>query len=164
MGRHRPRGLEGARTVDADEVQVLADVTVPPEAGGALATGLQRPSDDAISHRPVLYFGPDLLDRPGHLVPDHLGHLDPWVHVAGEDVQIRAADPGRTDGDLNLALTRLRRGNIQQRQVPGPLLLLSDFTICLLGKLRYVSDTTWLSQGIDDQVYSELQPSLTRVC
>ena len=47
---------------------------------------------------------------------------------------------------------------------PGPLLLLiSDFSICLLGKLRYVSDTTWLSQGIDDQVYSELQPSLTRV-
>ena len=39
---------------------------------------------------------------------------------------------------------------------PGPLLLLSNFTICLLGKLRYVSDTTWLSQGIDDQVYSEL--------
>ena len=47
---------------------------------------------------------------------------------------------------------------------PGPLLLLSDFTISLLGKLRYVSDTTWLGQGIDDQVYSELQPTLTRVC
>ena len=70
LAGHVPELLQRAGGVDADEVQVLADVRVAGEAGGAGAVPVERHHGDRVAGRPAGHAGADGVDRAAHLVAE----------------------------------------------------------------------------------------------
>ena len=101
--RHVPERLQGAGRVDADEVEVLADVGVAGEAGGTGSVPGQRHDGDGVADAPPLDAVADRGDRAAHLVAEHEGLLDAGVHVAVQDVQVGAAQSDVRNAQLHLA-------------------------------------------------------------
>lgn len=115
-GGHGPALLHRAGGVDADEVEVLADVLMAFEAGRAGVVPAQRHHSDRVPGRPAVHAGADADDPAGHLVPQDGGCGHPGVHVAVEDVQVGAADADIGGRELHLAGTRgggLGEGGVQ---------------------------------------------------
>ena len=106
---HGPRPLQRAGGVDAEELEVAADVAQA-AIGGRLAARVERPHDHLVAGLETLDSVTDLGDRPRHLVPDHLRWPHPRVHRAVRDVQIGAADAAV--GDLEPHLSRSRRADV----------------------------------------------------
>ncbi len=102
--RHGPQGLQCAGRIDADELQLLANVAVAREAGRALVARVERHDGDAVTRCETFDTGADSGDSAGHLVAEHLRHVDAVVHVAVVDVKIGAANAAMRN--LNLDLTR----------------------------------------------------------
>ena len=99
-----PGPLHRTWGVDAHEVQPLADVLVTGQACWALAAPLERHDGHRITDRPGRHALAYVRDATGHLVPEDRWQLHALVHVAVQDVQVSAADPG--EGDLDPHLSR----------------------------------------------------------
>jgi hypothetical protein len=104
-----PGLLHRAGGVDADEDQVLAHVTMPGAAGGALAAPAQRHHRHRVAHAPVIHTRSDGGDASRHLVPDHGGDVHPPIHRPVPDVQVGPADPDEGHVEAHLARARLIR-------------------------------------------------------
>jgi hypothetical protein len=108
--------LQAAVGVDADQAEVVAHVSAPDPAGIAPAAGAQRmdghPRPDAEA---IFRPGAELLDRPGELVAldSRIGRLVEDLKLAGEEVEVRAADPHGVRVDDHL----LRPGRLRLRQI-----------------------------------------------
>ena len=50
---HGPHALQRARRIDADELQVVADVAVARRAGGTLPAGIERTHGHAVARAPA---------------------------------------------------------------------------------------------------------------
>jgi hypothetical protein len=67
-----------------------------------LAARVEWTDDDPIAHAYPLDARPDLRNRPGHLVPDHLRNANTVIHAAVGDVQVGAADPAERNIEADL--------------------------------------------------------------
>ena len=115
-GGHGPALLHRTRRVDADEVQVLADVLMPRTAGRAGVVPAQRHHRDRVTGPPALHPRPDPHHPAGHLMPQDGGRTHPGIHVAVEDMQIGTADTDK--GGSQLHLTRARSRSIRREPCP----------------------------------------------
>jgi hypothetical protein len=116
-GRHRPRALEGPRGVDAEELEVPADVGVA-LVGGRLAARVERPDDYRLADLEPGDAWSELGHRAGHLVPDDLWRLHTVIHRPVGDVQVGAADA--TVGDVEAHLPVRRRARFTSRSAKRP--------------------------------------------
>ena len=121
-GGHRPGALERARGVDAEELEVAADVAHA-LVGGRLAARVERPHDDVLADREAVDARAELGNRPRHLVPDDLRHPHAVVHVAVRDVEIRAADAAEPDVEPDLARPRRDHLAFPEREPPRALVV-----------------------------------------
>ena len=106
--RHRPRCLECAGRVDAEELEVAADVAEAP-IGWGFASRIQGTDDDPVADADSVYVRSDLRDRPRHLMADDLGYAHPVIHAAVRNVDVRAADA--TVGNVDAHFAGRRRNN-----------------------------------------------------
>jgi hypothetical protein len=102
--------------MDADEAEAVADVAAPDPARVALAARRERPQRDPGARRHLIAaVRPDGLDRRGDLVAldARERRADGLVQLAGEEVEVRAADPDGLGPDDDLARSgRLRLGHV----------------------------------------------------
>ncbi len=103
VGGHGPHALERAGSIDADELQVMADVAVAHAAGRTGAAGIERAHGDAISRLPAGNAGTDGGERAGHFMSHDVRQSQAVGHGAVKQMQIRAADSAVLDFDLHLA-------------------------------------------------------------
>src|SRR5262249_32399428 len=92
--------------VDADELQLLADMAVSRAAGGAAPARVERADRDAVAGRPSGDAVAGDRNRSRHLVADHLRERDAVVHFPVKDMQVRAADAAVRYLDLYLSGAR----------------------------------------------------------
>jgi hypothetical protein len=111
---HRPDpfafGMDAVIAVEGDAAEhagaEVAEVLVACDAGYALATGGQEGEDDVIADLDLGHPGTDLLDHAGALVAAQ--ERRPFQgDVAGVDVVVRVADPGRGEPHQHLAAVGL---------------------------------------------------------
>ncbi len=110
LGGYVPQPLQRAGGVDADEVEVLADVGVSGETGRAGSIPRERHDGHAVADAPPAHALAERGDRAAHLVAEDEGGRDAGIHVAVQDVQIRAAQSRVGDGDLHLTGCRGHSG------------------------------------------------------
>ena len=89
--RHGPRALERTRGIDAEELEVAADVA-DALVGRCLAAGVERAYDDRVTDRVLVHARAELGNGAGHLVPDHLWRTYAVIHVTVRDMNVGAAD------------------------------------------------------------------------
>ncbi len=116
--RGRDELAETAVHVDAQQLECLAHVLVPRQAGHALPAGDDRVHHDPIARLPALHALADLDDRPAELVSLDRRVLHPAVELAAIDVQIRSTDPGVARGYQYLVRRDLRVGRVPETDVP----------------------------------------------
>ena len=103
-GRHGPGGLQGARSVDADELQLTADMAETTISRRLLAR-VERPHDDVVPRTERGDAVSDFGDRPRHLVADHHRHRHSCIHLAARDVQVGTAQSAVRDLEPDLSWT-----------------------------------------------------------
>ena len=101
---HRPVLLHPAREVDAQDLQVVADVAGADPARPARPAEPDGLHHDAVARREAAAGG-GLDDLRERLVADDPALRDPVVQVALEDVEVRAADADPQDAEESLAGT-----------------------------------------------------------
>ncbi len=92
--------------MDADYLQIVADVAPTHCAGVAMATTDDRIDNDHFADPRCIDAGADGIDLPYEFVADHPGIDDKWI-LAMENVNIRAANSGEPNADADLACFRL---------------------------------------------------------
>ena len=97
VGRDSPVSLKGAGRINAEELEMMADMLMTSRAGRAGAAGCQRHDRHPFASLEMLDSFAQLMYRPRHLVTKRLRHSDPLVHRAVEDVQVSAADAAVRD-------------------------------------------------------------------
>jgi hypothetical protein len=95
--------LERAWGVDAEELELVADVRMPRPASRAMTAGIERPDYDPVTGLPSRDSGADLSDQAGHLVPYDLRDVNALIHVALVDVEVRPADAAVCNKQSHLA-------------------------------------------------------------
>ena len=97
--------------VDADEVEVLADVGITCVACGARAVPNQWHYSHLVACRPPVDPAAELLDSPAHLMAEDQRDLHPSVHGPVNDVQVRAAKTDECDVDADLSAAWRQRSS-----------------------------------------------------
>ena len=111
MRGNGPRSLKCAWRVDPQELEMVADVSVPGLTRRAGSTGIEWTDDNPIADLPTSDVLADLGDFARHLVSDNLWNRHALVHVALKDVQVCAAHAAVGDVDAHLLWAwRLRDG------------------------------------------------------
>src|SRR5581483_434167 len=90
------------RRVDAEELQIPADVAVTPVRRD-LTGRVERSDDDRVADVEALDALPDGGDGAGHLVADHLRRPHAVIHRSVGDVEVGAADAAVGDVEAHLA-------------------------------------------------------------
>ena len=93
-GGNRPAGLHGARGVDTEEVQAVAQMGVSCLACGTLTAPVQGHDGDWVTGLPTVDAVAEFGDPSGHFVADDAWRIDARVHIAVIDMQVGAADSG----------------------------------------------------------------------
>jgi hypothetical protein len=104
--RHGPKTLQGARSINANEFQVMTDMTMACAAGRAITAWRERAHGYAITGREAFYGRAKRGDGPGHLVTEHLGNVDAVIHGTVKNVKVSTANA--TIGNLDLHFGGLR--------------------------------------------------------
>ena len=120
--RHRQALLEAAVGVDADEAEAVADVAAADAARVAVAAGRERPQrdPDAGAQR-VVAARADGVDRRRDLVAldARQRRADGLVQLAGEEVEVRPADPDGLGPDDDLARRPAGPARARRRGAPS---------------------------------------------
>ena len=115
---HRPHALQRARRIDADELQVLADVAVAGGAGGAIAARVERTHGDAVARAPARHSAAHAGDGARHFVAHHVRQGQTVRHGAVKEMQVGAADAAIGNADLHLPGARLHGHAFAHAQCP----------------------------------------------
>ena len=120
--RNGPRGLQRTGRVDAEELQVVADVAEP-AIGGRLAARVERAHDNRVAGAKAGDSLADLGDRPRHLVADHLRGMHAGVHRPVRDVQVGPAHAAVGDVEAHLVGARLLDGCLADREAAAAVVI-----------------------------------------
>ena len=123
IDRHRPVLLHPARQVDAQDLQVVADVAGPDPARAARPAEPHGLDHDAVAGLDAAAGG-RLDDLGERLVADDAAARDAIVEMPLEDVEIRPADAHPPDAEEGLA--RAGRGDRRLARGEGPRALVED--------------------------------------
>src|SRR4051794_38883241 len=107
MGRDCPELLHGARRIDADELEVHANMAVACLASSTGSARIQGTHGDSVARLPCPCVGANRLYRAGDFMADDLGQFNPMVHSSVKDVEVCPADTAV--GYANLHLTPVWR-------------------------------------------------------
>jgi hypothetical protein len=80
--------LQRAWSVNADELELLANVTVPSLASWALSARIERPNRDVISRLISAYLIAHCSHCPRHFMTEDLRHSYSMIHVAVEQMEV----------------------------------------------------------------------------
>jgi hypothetical protein len=103
LGRNVPVALQRTGGVDANEVEVLADVLVSCQARRAGAIPVERHDGDGVTCLPACNAVTECRNRSTHLVAKHERRRHALIHVPVQDVQVGATQARIRDFDLHLA-------------------------------------------------------------
>lgn len=126
MRWHGPETLQGTGSIDANEFQVMTDMTMACAASRAITAWRERAHGYAITGRETFYDRAKRGDGAGHLVTENLGNVDAVIHGTMENVKVSTTDA--TIGNLDLHFGGLRRN----RRAFADAYRLAPFVVCRL--------------------------------
>jgi hypothetical protein len=102
MGGYCPGTLKSARSIDSQELEVVANMGMSGSAGGAISARMEGAYHYPFSQRPALDVRADLGNLTRHFMANDLGDGHALIHTALEYMQVGAADPtiGHIDADF----------------------------------------------------------------
>ena len=128
--RYGPYFLHRSIGVEAQELQVMADVTVSGVACRAIPAVIQRTNHNTLPRCNACTPFTNGLHRAGHLVADDSVETDTRIHVAVEDMHVGPANSAIGDADGDFIRTGWKRGRLLQ--VEGPVAAIVDSGVCVL--------------------------------
>ena len=116
--RNSPGRLQRAGRVDAEELQIAADVAEP-AIRRRLAARVERAHHDRVADAKAGDSLADTGDRPRHLVADHLRGMHAGVHRPVRDVQVGPTYAAVRDVKAHLVGSRLLDRGLPDREAAG---------------------------------------------